>query len=118
MNVDLFTDNLNALKNEELFAVIGEFCSVQPSEGWRHDYAEQWGDSALQKVAAFANTFGGLLIIGVKKGKHDTECQLVGVNSNTKRESPVRLRQTYLRFLPMMPRSATIQSPQTENSVW
>jgi predicted HTH transcriptional regulator len=31
------------------------------------DYKREWGESALKTVAAFANTFGGLLFVGVEE---------------------------------------------------
>lgn len=83
MAIDLFTDELNSLSDDELFWAIDEFAKAQPNEGWRHDYAEKWGDSALEKTAAFANTFGGLLLVGVSKQKEDIVCELVGVDSKS-----------------------------------
>jgi len=83
MPTDIFTDDLAILANDELFDAIERFATLQPVEGWRHDYTLQWGDSALQKVAAFAHTFGGVVIVGVKKQKGDTTCELVGVESQT-----------------------------------
>jgi len=52
-------------------------------EGWRHDYTSQWDDSSLKTVAAFANTFGGLLIVGVKKSQKDIACEFPGVESSS-----------------------------------
>lgn len=83
MPADLFTDDLSALGNDDLFAAIQEFANIQQTEGWRHDYTEQWDESSLKNVAAFANTFGGLLIVGVKKGKRDVAPALVGVQSES-----------------------------------
>jgi hypothetical protein len=83
MSVNLFTDDLNALKNDELYFAIEEFAKAQPSEGWQHDYTLLWSDSALMKVAAFANTFGGVLIVGVKKESKDAICELLGVESES-----------------------------------
>jgi len=83
MSISLFTDDLSGLQNDELFAVIADFAKAQPIEGWRHDYTEKWEDTALKNIAAFANTFGGLLIIGVKKGKKDVTCELLGVESDS-----------------------------------
>jgi hypothetical protein len=80
---DLLTADLNALSNEEIYANIVAFASAQPTEGWRHDYTETWDDdSALRKVAAFANTFGGILLVGVRKGKSDAACHIVGIASS------------------------------------
>jgi Putative DNA-binding domain len=82
MSTDLFADDLSRLDNEALFLAIERFAAVQPSEGWRHDYTVQWDDdSGLKNVAGFANTFGGVLLVGVRKGKKDATCTLVGVES-------------------------------------
>lgn len=83
MPIDLFTDSLDGANNDQLFAAVKEFAATQPVEGWRHDYTVQWGESALKDVAAFANTFGGLLIVGVQKEKKDPACELVGVESDS-----------------------------------
>lgn len=83
MSIDLFTEDLGRLGNEELFAAIADFAQAQPVEGWRHDYTQMWDDSSLKTVAGFAHTFGGLLIVGVKKEKRDLACQLIGVESKT-----------------------------------
>jgi len=82
MAIDLFRDDLTSASNAELFAAIKAFAETMPSEGWRHEYTREWQDSALKDVAAFANTFGGLLIVGVKKDKGDHECVLVGAESD------------------------------------
>jgi len=86
---DLFTDDLSRANNDELFSAIDEFAKAQPSEGWRHDYTAVWGDSALEKTAAFANTFGGLLIVGVSKPKQDVVCKVVGVDSQVELKTAV-----------------------------
>jgi hypothetical protein len=78
---DLFSDDLRKISNDDLFKAVAEFAIAQPIEGWRHDYTEIWDDSALKCIAGFANTFGGLLIVGVRKQKQDIACELVGVNS-------------------------------------
>src|SRR5690242_1127779 len=83
MTIDLFTADLDALDNAGKFQAVTEFCANRSSEGWRLDYAESWDDRALEKVASFANTFGGLLIIGVRKGKNDPEPIPVGAKSPT-----------------------------------
>jgi hypothetical protein len=81
MPVNLFADDLTALGNDERFAAIQDFANSQPNEGWRHDFTEQWDDSSLKAIAAFANTFGGILVVGVKKGSADVACDLRGVES-------------------------------------
>lgn len=83
MPTNLFTDDLGALKNDELFEAIVDFAKAQPTEGWRHDYTEKWEDAALKTIAGFANTFGGLMVVGVKKGKKDIACEFPGVESDS-----------------------------------
>jgi len=89
MVIDLFAHDLNKVSNDALFSAVAEFAKGQPNEGWRHDYTEKWDDSAIRKVAAFANTFGGLLIVGVRKQKHDVVCELVGVDSQTEYKTSI-----------------------------
>ncbi len=81
MSPDLYSDDLNSLSNEKLFVAILKFTVDQPTEGWRLEYTEQWDDSALKEITAFAHSFGGLLIVGVRKGKRDTAPEVVGVLS-------------------------------------
>jgi len=82
MATDLFADDLNALGNDDLYKAIKEFAGAQPNEGWRLDYTELWDDSALKNIAAFAHSFGGLLIVGVRKDKDDIAPELVGIESS------------------------------------
>lgn len=79
--MDLFSDDLNTLSNDELFRAIESLAAAQPNEGWRLDYTEKWDDSALKNIAAFAHSFGGLLVVGVRKAKSDVVPELVGVDS-------------------------------------
>jgi len=81
MAIDLFTDDLSAATNDELYSAIESFARANANEGWRHDFTLEWCDSALKKVAAFANTFGGVLLVGVKKEKTDLVCGMRGVDS-------------------------------------
>lgn len=86
MAPDLYTDDFSrlndadTLKAIETFTRISEPIEATPREGFALDFKEEWGDRALRTVAAFAHTFGGLLIIGVseKDAKPD---QLVGVET-------------------------------------
>ncbi len=81
--LDLFTAELNKLTNDELHSAIAEFARTQPGESYRHDFKEIWSNDALKDVAGFANTFGGILIIGVSKNKTDVEAKLVGQESRS-----------------------------------
>ena len=47
-------------------------------EGWTLDFKERWSDEMLKHAAAFANTFGGLLLVGVSE-KDGKPQEIVGV---------------------------------------
>ncbi len=82
---DLYHVNLQSVPGTSLYRLIHEFTSMErpigdrPREGYLLDYKEDVSDRFLRSVAAFANTFGGLLIVGVteKDGRPDT---LAGVS--------------------------------------
>jgi len=80
---DLFTAQLSNLNNDQLYSAIVEFAQAQPNESNRHDFKSVWTNDAVKDVAAFANTFGGLLIIGVGKGQDDTQAKVIGVASSS-----------------------------------
>lgn len=77
--IDLFTADLDRLQNDDLYNAIEEFARVSPNESNRHDFKTKWTNSAIEDVAAFANTFGGLLFIGIEKGQNDLQARLCGV---------------------------------------
>jgi schlafen family protein len=79
--IDLFTTELNSLTNDQCYSAIVDFARAQPNESNRHDFKSIWTNDALKSVAAFANTFGGLLIIGVEKNQNDVEAKMSGVPS-------------------------------------
>ncbi len=87
--IDLFTSDLDALSNAELYSAIGEFAREQPNEGWRHDFTEMWDDSALKTIASFANTLGGVLIVGAAKSKTDVYSRLIGAESETEYKTKI-----------------------------
>jgi Putative DNA-binding domain len=66
---DLFTADFTSLSNEMRYSAIADFAQALPFESSRHDFKETWGPKVVEDVAAFANTFGGILIIGVKKAR-------------------------------------------------
>jgi len=78
---DLFTVQFSSIIPEQLYAGIADFAQSQPNESNRHDFKAVWTADTVKDVAGFANTFGGLLIIGVEKGQKDPQPALVGVPS-------------------------------------
>jgi len=81
--IDLFNAQLSSLNNDQLYSTIVDFGQAQPNESNRHDFKLIWTNDALKDVAAFANTFGGLLIIGVGKGQDDPQANVIGVTSSS-----------------------------------
>lgn len=81
--LDLFTADLNRLTNDDLYSAIADFARTQPGESYRHDFKVSWSNDTLKDVAGFANTFGGLLVIGVSKNQKDVEAKLVGQESSS-----------------------------------
>ena len=79
--IDLFTSEFSGLGNDQKYSAIAAFAEAQPHESNRHDFKLAWTDDAVKDVAAFANTFGGILIIGVGKSQTDHEARMIGVTS-------------------------------------
>lgn len=57
----------------DLYSTIEAFCRMKesiedrPQEGYQLEFKRQWNQGALRDVAGFANTFGGILIVGVEE---------------------------------------------------
>jgi hypothetical protein len=73
MTVDLFTTDYSRLTDSDLYAAIAEFTrqNLPPNdraqESYTVDFKEKWSERSLRVVAAFANTFGGIILIGVSE---------------------------------------------------
>ncbi len=73
MTVDLYRDDLGAISGTDLFSAIEAFCRIKepiqdrPQEDYRLDFKSEWKEEALRVVASFANTFGGILFIGISE---------------------------------------------------
>lgn len=73
MTVDLFSADYSRLTDSDLYASIVEFTrqklpqNDRTPEGYTVDFKEKWGEKSLRVVAALANTFGGIIIIGVSE---------------------------------------------------
>lgn len=85
-DIDLYKDDLTAPADQDLYKAIEVFTRIaspqtdRAQEGYLLDFKALWSDSALRAVAAFANTFGGLLLVGVSED-HGRADQLLGVPS-------------------------------------
>ncbi|HTP88968.1 MAG TPA: ATP-binding protein, partial [Bryobacteraceae bacterium] len=89
--MDLYTEDLGAILATELYAAVEEFTHIkQPpadrlEEGYLIDFKKDWGKDTIKSVAAFANTFGGILLVGVteQSGRAD---EIIGVHANNREE--------------------------------
>ena len=55
-----------AITAKELYESIEALVAQGMHECFRLDYKRDWSDEIVQVVASFANTFGGLVILGVE----------------------------------------------------
>ena len=86
MAIDLYTDELRRITGNELYQAILDLTRIdrppeeRPREGYLLDFKEDLSDRFLRSVASFANTFGGLLIVGISEqdGRPET---VVGVTT-------------------------------------
>ena len=84
MTIDLYSTDLRSVSGTDLYRAIVEFVRAdrpfddRPREGYLLDFKQDLGERFLHSVAAFANTFGGMLILGVSEddGRPD---RLVGI---------------------------------------
>jgi len=73
MTVDLFSADFSHLTDTDLYAAITEFTrqnlpqNDRARESYTVDFKEKWSDKSLKVVAAFANTFGGIIFVGVSE---------------------------------------------------
>jgi Putative DNA-binding domain len=83
---DLFAISFTSVGDEELFSAVSEFVGVsldpgdRQSEGYTVDFKQEWSDKSLRVVAAFANTFGGVIVIGVSEDSGRAS-EIIGVTS-------------------------------------
>ena len=86
MATDLYSADLRTISGNDVYKAITEFLRLdlpkenRPREGYLLDFKEELSDRFLHSVAAFANTFGGLLILGVKEDDGRPH-EIVGVNA-------------------------------------
>jgi hypothetical protein len=84
MPLNLYTADLDSIGGTELYQAIEALLRMsdplaeRPSEGWTLDFKQQWSDDMLRHAAAFANAFGGLLIVGVSETDGKPE-DIIGV---------------------------------------
>jgi schlafen family protein len=69
---DLYKADLSRISQQDLYESVAAFTRVdqplssRPHEGYLLDFKEDSGVRTLRNVASFANTFGGLVLLGVE----------------------------------------------------
>ncbi len=92
--VDLFQIDPNSLTDSLLYEAVRQFTGVErsfeerPQESTRLDFKQEWNDKALQSVAALANTFGGLVIVGISDDKGRAG-SIVGIKADTEQATRI-----------------------------
>lgn len=82
--IDLYSADLKTISGSTLYQAICDFTRLdllrddRPREGYLLDFKEDLSDRFLHSVAAFANTFGGLMVVGVSEADGRPE-KLLGV---------------------------------------
>jgi len=88
MTLDLYRDDLDRPSAPELYSAIESFCRIseptdsRPQESYLLDFKQEWGEKSLRTVASFANTFGGLLIVGISEENAKPK-EITGIPSNS-----------------------------------
>jgi hypothetical protein len=88
MSVDLFTANFSTIGGANLYDAIVDFTRVnhppddRAQEGYRVDFKEKWNEKSLRVIAGFANTFGGIIIVGVSEDKGKAK-EIIGEESKS-----------------------------------
>ncbi len=88
MTPDLYRDDLGAISGTDLFLAIEAFCRIRepiadrPQEDYRLDFKQEWNEKVLRVVASFANTFGGMLFIGISEERGKPK-EIIGVQSQS-----------------------------------
>ena len=73
MSNSLFNASLRSLSGSEIydsvlnFTRVGEPLEDRHQENFTLEFKKVWNDPALKDVAAFANTFGGMIFVGVSE---------------------------------------------------
>jgi hypothetical protein len=84
---DLHSISFASIGDQELFSAISDFVGASLPPGDRQqetyvvDFKQEWGEKSLRVVAGFANTFGGVIVIGVSENA-GRAAQIIGVPSN------------------------------------
>lgn len=108
----------NLSKDEITFEIVEAFCHEWP-EGVRVEYKQEIHRDIPKTVSSFANTQGGLLIIGVKENEPNNEESFTIEGIPNTRDIEERIVQSAITGMnpPVMPEVKIIPMPGTENII-
>ena len=108
----------NLSKEEITFDDVEAFCS-EWQEGIRVEYKQEITKNVPKIVSSFANTQGGIFIIGVKENDPDNEepFTIVGIPKTRGIEERIVQSAVMNIYPPVMPEVIIVDVPETENVI-
>ena len=108
----------NLSKDEITFEVVQAFCS-EWQEGVRVEYKQEITKDVSKIVSSFANTQGGIFIIGVKENEPNNEepFTIVGIPNTSRIEERIVQSAITGIYPPVMPEVIIVKVPETENVI-
>ena len=108
----------NLSKDEITFEVVETFCR-EWQEGIRVEYKQEITNAVPKIVSSFANTQGGIFIIGVKENDPNGEepFTIVGIPNNRGIEEGIVQSAVTGIYPPVMPEVMIVEVPETENVI-
>ncbi len=108
----------NLSKEEITFDDVEAFCSKW-QEGIRVEYKQEITKNVPKIVSSFANTQGGIFIIGVKENEPDDEepFTIIGIPNTRGIEERIVQSSVMNIYPPVMPEVIIVDVPETENVI-
>ncbi len=108
----------NLSKEEITFDDVEAFCS-EWQEGIRVEYKQEITKNVPKIVSSFANTQGGIFIIGIKENEPDDEepFTIIGIPNTRGIEERIVQSSVMNIYPPVMPEVIIVDVPETENVI-
>jgi len=103
----LFSKRIDEITYEDVLA----FCKEGHEEGIRLDYKVDWPRDLTKVMAAMANTYGGLILIGVKEKERKPKLPLTGVDFTSRDQMSQKVTSIAYRGIhpPLFPEVAVCE---------
>ncbi len=108
----LFSKRIDEITYEDVLA----FCKEGHEEGIRLDYKVDWPKDLAKVMAAMANTFGGLILIGVDEEDRKPKLPIAGVKFTSKEQLSQKVASSAFDavYSPLFPEVAVCEFPSKE----